>query len=126
MPAEAKPEKPSSFADYVAEEAARAKAGHAASPPEAEEPLTEESQAAAGVETTAADPAEMIAEAIRAAAGTKAIRRKHTRELNYVCKGYQTNDALANCHHINDKVRATLAIINGLMSDKGFCYCSDE
>ena len=126
MPAEAKPEKPSSFADYVAEEAARAKAGHAASPPEAEEPLTEESQAAAGVETTAADPAEMIAEAVQNATGAKSSSRKQTRQLNYRCKGYKTNDALANCRDINDKVRATLAVINGLMSDKGFCYSSDE
>jgi hypothetical protein len=68
----------------------------------------------------------MIAEAVRMATGTKGTRRKQSRELNYVCKGYKTNDALANCRDINDKVRATLAIINGLMSDKGFCYSSDE
>jgi hypothetical protein len=70
------------------------------------------------------NPAEMIAEAAAGVRGTR--RKKHSRELNYRCKGYKTNDALANCHDINDKVRATLAIINGLMSDKGFCYCSDE
>lgn len=72
------------------------------------------------------DPAEMIAEAVQNATGAKSSSRKQTRQLNYRCKGYKTNDALANCRDINDKVRATLAVINGLMSDKGFCYSSDE
>jgi hypothetical protein len=71
-------------------------------------------------------PAEVVEEAIREARTVSGSRRRSSRELNYRSKGYKTNDALANCNGINDKVRSTLAIINGLMSDKGFCYSSDE
>jgi hypothetical protein len=66
------------------------------------------------------------AEAVQEAVDTASSRPRYSRELNYRCRGYKTNDALANCNDINDKVRSTLAIINGLMSDKGFCYASDE
>jgi hypothetical protein len=71
-------------------------------------------------------PAEAVEVAIREARRVSGSARRPSRELNYRCRGYKTNDALANCNRINDKVRSTLAIINGLMSDKGFCYSSDE
>jgi hypothetical protein len=68
--------------------------------------------------------AEFVEEAARAASQTD--RRSNRRRLTERCRGYKVNDALANCREISDKVRCTLAIINGLMSNLGYCYGSIE
>jgi hypothetical protein len=117
VPAEHRPENPAE----KSEPAVLSKTTPAAAPVFNQRSNSEVSQ-----RETPPTPAEVVEEAIREASTVSGSRRRPSRELNYRCRGYKTNDALANCNGINDKVRSTLAIINGLMSDKGFCYSSDE
>ncbi len=94
---------------------------HEANRQDSIQPPEEEENESPPKAPTGRTAAEVVEEAVRAASSHRSGRK-----LTYECKGYKINYALANCKELTDKVRCTLAIINGLMSNLGFCFGSLE